>query len=131
MTVCTNIKNKIQDSYGSTACGICTQNNLSLKSNHNSHLNNRFNFLVNRPNDLFNRPNDLVNRPNDLVNRPNDLFNRPNDFVNRISNNIDRFALVNKSYVEKLGKQLKDLLKCIDINDSYLSNYETITVIGK
>ena len=131
MTDCTNIKNKIQESYGSTACGVCTNNGLSLKSNHNSHINKQFNFLDIRPNDLVNRPSDLVNRPSDLVNRPNDLVNRPNDLFIRPSNIIIRFTLVNKCYFEKLGKQLKDLLKCITNIDTFLSNYETITVVGK
>ena len=144
--------NSIENNKGIIVCSVCANDSLSIKSNHNSHINKRFDYLVNRsndfvnrPNDLFNRPNDLVNRPNDLVNRPNDLvnrlndlFNRPNDLVNRSNDFVNRpndlvnrpndlfnrFTLVTKHYVEKLGKQFKDLLKCVDIKDIYLSNYE-------
>ena len=102
-TACTRKMNSIENNKGIIVCSVCANDSLSIKSNHNSHINKRFDYLV--------------NRSNDFVNRPNDLFNRPNDLVNR-------FTLVTKHYVEKLGKQFKDLLKCVDIKDIYLSNYE-------
>ncbi len=159
MTDCTNTMNKIQESYGSTACGVCTNNGLSLKSNHNSHLNNQFSFLIYPQNDFIYRSNDFSYRSNDFIYRSNDFSYRSNDFIYRLKdfsyrsndfiyrlkdlsyrsndfiyslkNDINCIALDNRCYVEKLGKQVKDLLKCFNIKTTYLSNYETITVVGK
>jgi len=187
MTDCTNTKNKIQASYGSTACGVCTTDSLSLISNHNSYINNKFNHylysdigslfpendssLKNCDNSLKNCDNSLKNCDNSLKDCDNSLkncdnpdkncdnpdkncdnsdkncdnsdkncdnSNKNNDNSNKNNDNsyLDNdirncYVLDNRCYVEKLGKQLKDLLKCIDIKDSYLSNYETITVVGK
>jgi len=166
MTDCTNTKNKIQASYGSTACGVCTNDNLSLISNHNSYINNRFNhylysdigslfpendsLLKNCDNSLTDYDSSLKNCDNSLKNCDNsnkncdnpdkncDNSNKNCDNSNKNNDNsyLDNdirncYVLDNRCYVEKLGKQLKDLLKCIDIKDSYLSNYETITVVGK
>ena len=145
MTDCTNTMNKIQESYGSTACGVCTNNGLSLKSNHNSHLNNQFSFLIYPQNDFIYRSNDFSYRSNDFIYRLKDFSYRSNDFIYRLKdlsyrsndfiyslkNDINCIALDNRCYVEKLGKQVKDLLKCFNIKTTYLSNYETITVVGK
>ena len=131
MTDCTNTMNKIHESYGSTACGVCTNNGLSLKSNHNSHLNNQFSFLIYPQNDFIYRSNDFSYRSNDFIYRLKDLSYRSNDFIYSLKNDINCIALDNRCYVEKLGKQVKDLLKCFNIKTTYLSNYETITVVGK
>ena len=145
MTDCTNTMNKIHESYGSTACGVCTNNGLSLKSNHNSHLNNQFSFLIYPQNDFIYRSNDFSYRSNDFIYRLKDFSYRSNDFIYRLKdlsyrsndfiyslkNDINCIALDNRCYVEKLGKQVKDLLKCFNIKTTYLSNYETITVVGK
>ena len=131
MTDCTNTMNKIQESYGSTACGVCTNNGLSLKSNHNSHLNNQFSFLIYPQNDFIYRSNDFSYRSNDFIYRLKDFSYRSNDFIYSLKNDINCIALDNRCYVEKLGKQVKDLLKCFNIKTTYLSNYETITVVGK
>ena len=138
MTACTNTKNIIQRSYGSTAYGVCTNDNLSLISNHNSDLNNPFNpfWYLNNNSTVTNYDNpdkncDNFNKNNDNLDKNCDSSNKNND-NSYLDNDIRNcYALDNRCYVEKLGKQLKDLLKCIDINDSYLSNYETITVVGK
>jgi len=166
MTDCTNTKNKIQASYGSTACGVCTTDSLSLISNHNSYINNKFNHylysdigslfpendssLKNCDNSLKNCDNSLKNCDNSLKDCDNSLKNCDNPDKNcdnpdkncdnslkncdsslMESDNWNSYSPDSRCYVEKLGKQLKDLLKCININDSYLSNYETITVVGK
>jgi len=131
MTDCTNTKNKIQASYGSTACGVCTTDSLSLISNHNSYINNKFNhYLYSDIGSLFpENDSSLKNCDNSLKNCDNSLKNCDNSLME--SDNWNSYSPDSRCYVEKLGKQLKDLLKCININDSYLSNYETITVVGK
>ena len=129
--VSTNRMDLIRESHDSADGGICTNSNLSLKSNHNSHLNNQFSFLIYPQNDFIYRSNDFSYRSNDFIYRSNCFSYRSNDFIYSLKNDINCIALDNRCYVEKLGKQVKDLLKCFNINTTYLSNYATITVVGK
>ena len=159
MTDCTNSKNYIQASHGSSTCGICTNSKLTPIINHNSQQNNCFNLYNYLQKDLSNgniRCQDLVNDYQGLVNDYQGLINDYQGLVNDYKGLVNDYkGLVNdyKGYVndckgfvndckhhynelldcfnEKLEKQLKDLTKCLTKKDTFLSNYETITVVGK